>query len=343
MIRHRFLRIVKWGVWAGLALMAQQLSGSGPKLMRPFPPHRLIVDKTALPLNSLAPLIVADDRLRLTGAWQLTSRDGKFGGLSAMMMAQGELLFLSDAGTLIRLHGPPDAPSNQAVMAPLPGPCGNSWNPGERDTESLALTPDGKQLRVGMETINAVCVINPLNLTKARRQPLAAMEGWRASYGPEAMASRPGKGTAIIGEGVIDPQTGASPLLWYQGDPADPAKPLIRMKYLPPKDHHPTDAVFLPDGRMVVLNRDFSRPFKFSSLLTLVPAFQPAAGLTVTGKVIARMDDPTIADNFEGVTATTDATGTTLWIVSDDNYFPLQRTLLLRFRMTEGAKPQAKP
>ena len=85
---------------------------------------------------------------------------------------------------------------------------------------------------------------------------------------------------------------------------------------------------------MLVINRKFDFPYKFSALLTLVPAFEPTPGKTVTGKVIARIDNPAIADNFEGLAASTDASGTTIWIVTDDNYFPLQRTLLLRFKLS---------
>jgi len=39
-------------------------------------------------------------------------------------------------------------------------------------------------------------------------------------------------------------------------------------------------------------------------------------------------------DNFEGIAVRQDSNGDTLvYIVSDDNYSPLQRTLLLQFRL----------
>ncbi|MEY2927629.1 MAG: hypothetical protein RL367_2106 [Pseudomonadota bacterium] len=323
------------GIRIGLAFGVTQMSGSAEKLSRPIPPHRLVVIKRAIPLAIVPQLIAPDSQLTLTGAWQLTSSDPKFGGLSSMMLAQGEFLFLSDAGALIRLRGPLDAVSTPATMVPLPGKCGSSWSAQDHDSESLALTPDGKGLRIGLETINAVCAVDLTHPGLGSVHRVAAMQGWRANYGPEAMASIAGKGLAIFGEGSVDKQ-GASPMLWYQGDPADPATPMIRMQYQPPQWHRPTDALFLPDGRMLVINRKFDLPFKFSALLTLVPAFAPREGQTVTGKVIARMDDPAIADNFEAIAASSDPAGTTIWIASDDNYFRLQRNLLLRFRL---AKP----
>jgi hypothetical protein len=40
-------------------------------------------------------------------------------------------------------------------------------------------------------------------------------------------------------------------------------------------------------------------------------------------------------DNFEGISARKTATGKTLiYLVSDDNYNPLQRTLLMMFALT---------
>jgi hypothetical protein len=342
MISRRFQRICKWGVWLGLALFIQLMPSAAEKLNRPIVAHRLVVEKKPLPLAALSPLIIVDDRLALTGGWELMSQDGKFGGLSSMMLAQGELLFVSDAGTFVRMRGNPDAASSPAILTPLPGRCGDSWQAYERDSESLALTPDGKGLRLGMETINALCVISPAQPEQAHMRAVAAMQGWRANYGAEAIATLPGKGMAIFGEGSVDGK-GASPLLWYQGDAAEPATVMVPMKYLPPDNHRPTDAVFLPDGRMLVINRDFSLPFKFSAMLTLVPAFEPEEGGTVTGKVIARLDDPAIAYNFEGIAITSHSGGTTIWIVSDNNFFPLQRSLLVRFELENEPKPAAKP
>jgi hypothetical protein len=342
MISPRFQRLFKLAVWAGMALFLQQMSSAGEKLNRPFATHRLVVEKKPLPLAALSPLIVADDRLTLTGAWELISQDGKFGGLSAMMLAQGEMLFVSDAGAFVRMHGRPDAATSPTILTPLPGSCGDSWQAYHRDSESLALTPNGRGLRIGLETINALCMIDPARTAQASARPIAAMWGWRANYGAEAIATLPGKGMAIFGEGSVDGK-GASPMLWYKGDAADPKTAMVRMKYLPPAGHRPTDAVFLPDGRMLVINRDFSLPFTFSAMLTLVPTFEPATDATVTGKVVARLTDPVIADNFEGIAIENHSGGTTIWIVSDDNFFPLQRSLLVRFELSGETPPAAKP
>ena len=54
------------------------------------------------------------------------------------------------------------------------------------------------------------------------------------------------------------------------------------------------------------------------------------------GALLARFARPLTVDNYEGVAVTRDADGVTLvYILSDDNFNFLQRTLLLLFRLDE--------
>jgi hypothetical protein len=46
---------------------------------------------------------------------------------------------------------------------------------------------------------------------------------------------------------------------------------------------------------------------------------------------VAAFDPPLTRDNMEGLAVTQEAGRTILWISSDDNLIPLQRTLLLKF------------
>jgi hypothetical protein len=49
--------------------------------------------------------------------------------------------------------------------------------------------------------------------------------------------------------------------------------------------------------------------------------------------VIGELAPPLPSDNFEGLAVVPDAAGgAVLWVISDDNRSPLQRTLLLKFR-----------
>ena len=50
---------------------------------------------------------------------------------------------------------------------------------------------------------------------------------------------------------------------------------------------------------------------------------------------IARLQPPLTIDNMEGVSVTVENGRTIVWLASDDNFFPLQRTLLLKFALME--------
>ena len=59
------------------------------------------------------------------------------------------------------------------------------------------------------------------------------------------------------------------------------------------------------------------------------------APLPGTGREIARLAPPLTIDNMEGVSVTVENGRNIVWLVSDDNFFPLQRTLLLKFALVE--------
>lgn len=332
MILRALRRIFRLGVWAGLGLTTIMTPSSGDKLVRPFAPATLVVKKQALPLGPWARTMIVDGRLRLTGAWNMTSETRGFGGLSGVILARGELLFLNDGGALIRLRGAPDAAENRGVISPLPGSCGHSWKPIDRDTESLALTPDGRGLRIATETANGLCAVDLAHPEVEARFDIAAIQNWRPNNGAESMARLPGKAMIIIAEGSVE-KSGARSLLWFNGDPVNPATPLIKMRYQPPPGYSPTDATFLPDGRLLVVNRRVSAQLSFPVKLVLVPAFAPAADKTVTGDVLAQIDDPAINDNYEAIAVEPSPEGMVIWLASDNNFSSRQRNLLLRFML----------
>jgi len=312
-------------VWlAGSALNATPVDGP-----------TLLIEKTALPLDGLADEMITSPLLHITGAWQLHAEDARFGGISSMMMRDGALLLLSDAGTLFQLRGSPDATTNIADVSRLPGSCARADKAKAGDSESLAVTPDGLGLRIGLERSNLMCAFSAAAPGAATLVHVAAMAGWPRNQGAEAMASLPHKGMAIIGESR-DGADDARPLLWYAGDPALADTKLTQMRYLPPKGFKPSDAVFLPDGRMLVLNRRYQLSAGRSSALAIVPAFAPREGDVVEGKTLARIASQPVAGNYEGMAIASHEGGTTIWLVSDDNFAHPGRTILLRLELDDA-------
>ena len=53
----------------------------------------------------------------------------------------------------------------------------------------------------------------------------------------------------------------------------------------------------------------------------------------LNGEDLLRLDPPLRLDNFEGIAVQEDAAGTLIYLISDNNFQPFQRTLLLQFRL----------
>jgi hypothetical protein len=96
-----------------------------------------------------------------------------------------------------------------------------------------------------------------------------------------------------------------------------------------------SDAAILPDGRLLLLNRRFEWLEGFSLVVTIADAGALSEGSVIEAHEIARLEPPLTIDNMEGASVTVENGRTIVWLVSDDNFFPLQRTLLLKFALAE--------
>ena len=92
-----------------------------------------------------------------------------------------------------------------------------------------------------------------------------------------------------------------------------------------------SDAAAMPDGRVVILLRAIDPPFPpfFKGMLLVADPADIAAGREWPWHKLADLEEPLPLDNYEGLAIVPDATGVTLWLISDDNLSRLQRTLLL--------------
>lgn len=103
-----------------------------------------------------------------------------------------------------------------------------------------------------------------------------------------------------------------------------------------------TDAAFLPDGDLLVLERRFSFSDGLGMRMRRIAGATIRPGATVDGPVLIEADLSDQIDNMEGLAIRTDAHGETiLTLVSDDNGNRfLQRTILLQFALSPPAPPQ---
>jgi len=267
------------------------------------------------------------------GGWELTGDSPRFGGISALHIESGEALALSDAGTLLRF-ALPAAPSGRepVLMVPLPDGPGPPTRKSNRDSESMLVR--GRWLWAGFERHDMIWRYRRADLAAAARAQPEPMRRWRSNGGPEAMARLADGRFLVLAEGPDDGRATSEALL-FDGDPAEPGTRWARLRYRRVPGYRVTDAGLLPDGRLIFLNRRFAWLEGFSAAITVAETAGLAEGATIAGREIAALRAPVSVDNLEALSVTQENGRTIVWLASDDNFFPLQRTLLLKFALVE--------
>jgi len=315
---------------AGLSLL---LSWSGENGIERVAPTARV---TATPV----PLMAADRSRQRVGALtylggiQLTADDPGFGGYSSLTVAGDRFTLLSDLGGVLDFTLGADWRPRAVRFGDLPAGPRTGWTKRDRDSESMTVDPATGRVWVGFEQFNQIWRYGPGFAPPARGVAPTAMAGWKENGGIESMVRlRDGRFVAIS-ETTRPPggRAGRDALLWA-GDPVAQPRPAFRFGYRPAPGFNPSDMTQLPDGRLLVLERRFQLPFRWSNRLVLVDPAAIRPGAEVAGREIAVLKAPLIHDNFEGVAAMRENGATILWLVSDDNQLPIQRTLLLKFRL----------
>lgn len=286
----------------------------------------------------LRPVALAPDtpELRRAGAlafvdgWQLSSSDKRFGGISAMAVDGERMVLLSDDANLFGLVFDPTTAQLQGYRLPVPDTAGPSARKQGRDSESMAVDPDSGTRWIAFEGTNEIRRFGSDGRVEARVAP-AAMADWPGNGGAEAMV-RLGDGRFIVFAEEAPGPDGSTAALLFDRDPTDPAARTIRFGYRAPEGHRITDAAVLPDGSLIVLNRRYTALEGVSIVVVrLVIDPVPVADAVLTGSELARLAPPLSIDNMEAVAVDTVDRRTIIWMVSDDNFSRLQRTLVLRF------------
>lgn len=273
------------------------------------------------------------------GGLVLSSGDRRFGGLSGLLVEPDgrRLLAVSDKGRAIaftlRYDETGDLAGAEAgeilTLADTGGrPLGAKR---ESDSESLVLLPDGSIL-VGFEHHHRLLRYPAADKPFARPPaPFPAPPGLARAAdnaGLEALA--------LLGDGrllaVLEGREAETETLGFlRGDGHWSSLRLAREGLF-----RPTGATRLPDGRIALLERRFT---VLGGPAARVVVFDPEAlkpGALVAGREIGRLVPPFPVDNMEGIAARLGDRGETLiYLVSDDNFFAMQRTLLLMFELGE--------
>lgn len=297
-----------------------------------FPQGNVRVTATAIPIDPADPAHREFGRLRYLAGWQLDSRQRDFGGYSALSVRGDRFLSLADTGKYLRFRMTRPGVIEEPEFADLPAYPAYEGKKGDRDSESMTVGPNG-DIWVGFEFRNAILRYDP---GFARLHSLGwppAMKNWSQNSGAEAMVRLDGGRFIVFSEGnAVAPRVHDA--LSFPGDPTSRRNPPFHFGYKSPfAGYVPTDAAQLPDGRIIVLHRRFGIWDGFSMALAIVDPADIKPGARITGEPIAELKPPLNIDNMEGISVTQEEKRTILWLISDDNQVPIERTLLLKFEL----------
>jgi hypothetical protein len=238
---------------------------------------------------------------------------------------------MSDAGSVIRFSLPGQGGPAADIADLRQGP-GTSADKGNRDVEAMAV--HGGKLWLAFEGANQIWRYSRANWKAAASAAPPAMKDWPANKGSEAML-RLSDGRFILFREEETRADGTIQALLFEGDPAKTGTKAVPIRYRPPQGYRITDAAALPDGRLLFLNRRFGLPEAFTAKLTMAP--KPGAGPIelLSGAEIAHFQLPGPVDNMEALSVTRENGRTIVWLASDDNLNPIQRTILLKLGLRE--------
>ena len=270
----------------------------------------LELEPVDIPAAELSPLA-------LVGAWRLTSGEPRFGGVSGFAVDGDQLVAVTDAGVVLRF--PKQLRRRLPLLvADLPAGPGDPRFKYNRDSEALARDPHGRGWWVAFENRDELWLYDR-GFTRALQRVAIARASLGLNSGIEGLAS--GRGGIVAfpeSGGFAFSRSGGR---WAQA-PLDHRTPL-------------SDAVRLDESSILLLERRLTTS-GFSNRLALIRA--EGAGLRTVWRKrlpVGRLD------NVEAVAAERIAGGGyRLWMMSDDNFHPRLRTLLLVVEVPAALLPE---
>ena len=283
------------------------------------------VDAKPLKLDELGGPRRRIGELDLLAAFHLTSRDSRFGGLSALLRDGDGLFAISDRGTFwtVRLDRADDGTllGLRDWTIENVGIAYDDWPP---DLEALARLPDGTVVATAEGPSRGLTLFGtPPAWLPAIARELAEQP---PNEGVEATTTLAHGTLLTLGEAELDDGLHEA-VLFGQGG-------VVRLRYATEPGFRPTDADRVGPS-LLVLERRLSLLGGLEARIVLVDleATPPEAGTTLRGRELARLGAGSISDNFEGLAAERTRDGRlVIYVVSDDNFLPVQRTLLLQLR-----------
>ena len=350
--RRRFMKYAAAGLSVAAATgMARAQTAVQPRPKQQGPDEFSVIAPVSIEVNA-RPIPSFDNRdrsrvrfgsLEYRSGLILTSRFRGFGGLSGLRLdAKGDrFIAISDKGGWFTgriVYGGREMTGLDDVEAsPMLGPDGKPiTSRGWFDTEALAL--DGSLVYVGIERVNQVLRFDfAKGFTRARGELVPLPPAARKlpyNKGIEALAVVP-KGLPLAGTLIAISERGLDAqgnILAFLIGGKTPGQFGVHRT----DNFDVSDAVLLPSGDLLLLERKFSWLGGIGIRIRRIPIASIAPGAVIDGPSIFGADLGNEVDNMEGIDAHVTPEGdTVLTLVSDDNFSMIQRNLLLQFTLVE--------
>jgi hypothetical protein len=333
---------------AFLAILALALIPAAAQAPRVISVDAQRIDIRAQAVEAFDPREPARTRfgaLEFRGGLILESANRDFGGLSGLrIMAGGErFISITDKGNWLRgrivYRGKIPIAIADAEMAPILGPDGKPLRSrGWYDAEALAVA-DGVAY-VGIERVNQIVRFDfAKEGLRARGRPLAVPPGMKLlphNQSIECVEMAP-KGSPLAGTLISISERGLDTggnLMGFLIGGANLQGGVGVFSLKRTDDFDVSDCAATPDGNLLVLERRFSWARGLAIRIRSVPLTTIKPGALVDGRELIFADMGSQIDNMEGLSVHRAADGAVvLTLISDDNFSPLQRNLLLQFTL----------
>ena len=340
--------IPRRGILLGVGAAGLGLAAAGVYRARAIPRGSDEVRAVAVEARPLGPLLPSEPDRRTFGdltfrsGLVLTSNDTGFGGLSGLWRSPdgARLVAVSDNAQWLTatvqgsegiLGGLADA-----AMAPILGEIGAPLRHGPAyDTESLAIA-DGVAY-VAIERVHEVRRFARWGSegVRSRGVPLPIpreIAGLSANRGLEAVGVAP-PGHPLAGALVVvaegnDDDASSTPGWVLTG------RDRLAFEVARSDAFNITDMQFLPSGELLLLERHFSLVRGVACRMRRIAADAIRPGARLDGRVLFTADRSYAIDNMEGLALHRDPAGEmVLTLMSDDNFSPIQRTVMMEFTL----------
>ena len=313
-------------------------------LAKPVPSPRAVTINASPITRFDASGAVEFGKLGFRGGLVLTSEDPDFGGLSGMVIDPdgAGLLALTDRGYWVKglietKDGHPTGITD-AMMAPLVAANGRPFFRGRlRDTESVSRAGNG--FTVGIEYANEIYFFPGKDPLTSRGRPLFTGEPLNSlgrNEGIEAQFAPPGgKPAALVAIAEVSP-TDPDILPGFLFSSLESAKLAGTFSIIRMNDFAATDATLSDDGMVYLLERRFDYFRGVAMRIRRFPLAEVKPGATIRGETLIEAYRGASIDNMEAIGLHRESSGElVITLLSDNNFWALQRTLLLQFTVLE--------